>query len=411
MEHWKRNLSLIFGLGVVSFGVFFLPGILFQEKYQPEVLSIETNEISKEVILPAPAELKKTKTSSAGSPDALFGASRDEVPHISTPEHVRGVYMTSWVAGIPRLRDQVIELIEETSINTLVIDVKDYTGNIAFKIDSRELEKIGAFENRIPDISELLEELHDRGVYVIARIVVFQDPHIAEAWPKQAVQDLEGETWQDKKGSSWVDPASQDMWEYIATLSQEAYGLGFDEINYDYVRFPTDGNLSEIIYPLSGERLLTEHRQDILRDFFSYLDKEIRSQGIPVSADVFGLTTVAHDDIGIGQVLEEIAPFVDFVAPMVYPSHFAKGWGGYPNPAEYPYEVIYETMEQAKEKLESVGEHASKLRPWIQDFNLGANYGEREVSLQIQALEDAGITSWMSWNPSNRYNTNAYKLD
>jgi hypothetical protein len=336
---------------------------------------------------------------------------REERAHIETPVSVRGIYMTSWVAGSPRLRDRVVDLIETTQINSVVIDIKDYTGHIAFDIDNKDLKKLGSFEKRVSDIEDFVQELHDKGIYVIGRIVVFQDPQFAELWPKEAVQNMEGEIWTDRRGVSWVDPSSSSLWEYIAILSKEAHKMGFDEINYDYVRFPTDGDLSDIVYQLSGERLLEEDKADIIREFFTYLDKEVRSKGVPISADLFGLTTVVNGDIGIGQILENISPFVDYISPMVYPSHFALGWNGYENPAEYPYEVIYETMISAREKLIAIGEDPLKLRPWLQDFDLGASYGTTEVQAQIQAVYDAGLTSWMMWDPSNRYTKEAYEIN
>jgi len=333
----------------------------------------------------------------------------NKVSHISTPEELRGIYMTSWVAGNSRLRERLILFIEETSLNTIVIDVKISSGEISFKIDNEYLSSFNSFSRRVRDIDDLISELHEKGIYVVGRVVVFQDSHYASIRPDQAVQNKEGDTWESYNGSSWVDPSSKDMWKYIAVLSEEVYNLGFDEINYDYIRFPTDGNLSDIVYPLSGARLANEQKTDILKDFLSYIDGEVRSKKIPVSVDVFGLVAVAGGDIGIGQILEDIVPYVDYISPMVYPSHFADGWSGYQNPAEYPYEVIYETMNSAKQRLIAIGDDPQKIRPWLQDFSLGYSYGISEVQAQMQGVIDSGLNSWMMWNASNKYTNKAYE--
>ncbi len=333
----------------------------------------------------------------------------NKVSHISTPEELRGIYMTSWVAGNSRLRERLILFIEETSLNTIVIDVKISSGEISFKIDNEYLSSFNSFSRRVRDIDDLISELHEKGIYVVGRVVVFQDSHYASIRPDQAVQNKEGDTWESYNGSTWVDPSSKDMWKYIAVLSEEVYNLGFDEINYDYIRFPTDGNLSDIVYPLSGARLANEQKTDILKDFLSYIDGEVRSKKIPVSVDVFGLVAVAGGDIGIGQILEDIVPYVDYISPMVYPSHFADGWSGYQNPAEYPYEVIYETMNSAKQRLIAIGDDPQKIRPWLQDFSLGYSYGISEVQAQMQGVIDSGLNSWMMWNASNKYTNKAYE--
>ena len=147
----------------------------------------------------------------------------------------------------------------------------------------------------------------------------------------------------------------------------------------------------------------------MLEDFFKYLRTNTRDLGIPISADVFGLTTYSTDDLGIGQILEKIVPYFDYVAPMVYPSHYAPGFEGYKNPAEHPYEIILISMKRGVERLKAINEDPQKLRPWIQDFDLGAEYGAAEIFKQKQAIHDAGLDSWMSWDPANKYTKEAYK--
>ncbi len=342
-----------------------------------------------------------------------------EVAHIKTPEPLKAIYMTSWVAGTRSIREKLVKIIDETEINALVIDIKDYTGQNALT------------DGRMPDIKEFIESLHEKNVYVIGRIAVFQDPLFVKERPDLAVKRAsDGEVWKDRKGISWLDAAAKEAWERAADLARESYALGFDEINFDYIRFPSDGNMEDIAYPFYDKTTTT--KPEVLRQFFAYLDKELSDIPLPISADLFGLTTSAKDDLGIGQILEDAAPYFDYIAPMVYPSHFAAGFEGLKNPAANPYEVIKYSMDEAVKKLNppdplpaasatATSSQATttlqvkpkpkynplKLRPWLQDFDLGADYTADMVRAQIQATYDAGLTSWMLWDPSNKYTKEA----
>ena len=184
-------------------------------------------------------------------------------------------------------------------------------------------------------------------------------------------------------------------------IAKESYALGFDEINFDYIRFPSDGDMKDISYQYFDKKV--ETRAQVLKRFYSYLWLELKPLGIPISADLFGLTTSSLDDLGIGQVLVEAAPYFDYIAPMVYPSHFASGYIGLAKPATKPYEVVKDSMTKASARLLAASSTPAKLRPWLQDFDLGATYTAEMVRTQIQATYDSGLTSWMLWDPSNRY--------
>lgn len=330
-----------------------------------------------------------------------------EVAHIDTPESVRALYMTSWVAGSPNIRTRVTDLFDTTEANAVIIDIKDDTGKISFLPRDEYLQEIGAGENRIADIDELIASLHNKGVYVIGRVSVFQDPHLAMVRPDLAVKTSDGVTvWQDRKGLSWLDASANEVWDYVIAIARESYARGFDEINFDYVRFPTDGNTDDILFPFSGTRA----RADVIRDFFSYLSYTLDDDPFPISADLFGLTTTDYGDLGIGQVLEIALPYFDYIAPMVYPSHFAAGSYGIANPAAEPYAIISHSMGLAVARAIAASSSPSKLRPWLQDFDLGAVYTSEMVRDQIQATYDVGLDSWMMWDPSNRY-TRAALLD
>ncbi len=346
--------------------------------------------------------------------------------HLPTPEPLKGVYMSSWAAGSSKFREHLYDLADHTEINAVVIDVKDYTGRISFAVDDPDLVASGASENRIPDIKELIEKLHSKGMYVIARISVFQDSYLINVHPEWAVKTKEGAVWQDYKGVKWLDAGAKPVWEYVARIGRQAYAYGFDELNFDYIRFPSDGNLEDISYTWANGRTRTE----IIKDFYAYMHHEFVDSGIPTSADLFGLTTSAEGDLGIGQILEYGLASFDYVAPMVYPSHFGPGYDGYAKPAKYPYEIIKSSMSSAIRKAVSttttsvlVGESAiasttpqlytkqmydkNKLRPWLQAFDLGGIYTPEMVRKQIQATYDVGLSSWMLWNAASVYNKGA----
>lgn len=315
------------------------------------------------------------------------------VTHIKTPPQVKAIYMTSYVAGNGPLRDNLVKIIDETEINAVVIDIKDYTGEISYK-------------HRVPDMKEFIGRLHDKGIYVIGRLSSFQDSHMVATHPELAVKTMSGSVWKDRKGISWIDASAKPMWEYLIGIAKESYALGFDEINFDYIRFPSDGNMKDIKFPFSEGK----SKSIALRDFFRYIKENM--QGIPISADLFGMTTTNKDDLGIGQVLEYALENFDYVAPMVYPSHYPKNFHGYENPNKKPYEVVNFAMKGGIEKINVMNVTTAssspisikKLRPWLQDFSIyGVTYGPKEVSDQMRAIYDIGLDSYMLWNASNRY--------
>jgi len=313
----------------------------------------------------------------------------DKVAHIYTPEPLRAIYMTSYVADVKDWREKILKLIDDTELNSLVIDIKDYTGVLVI--------------DRAPDIADYVEELHEHGVYVIGRVSVFQDQKYVKEHPELAVKRKDnGAVWRDRKGIAWLDAGSQKSWDYVVGIARDYYKMGFDEINFDYIRFPSDGDMTNITYTFA-----TSTKPVVMKSFYTYLDRELRSEGIPISADLFGLTTVRSDDMGIGQVLENALAHFDFVAPMVYPSHYPPTFNGWPDPNKVPGEVVKYSMIKATARAAAASSSPYKLRPWLQDFDYGGSYGEKEVRAQIQAVYDSGLTSWMLWDPGVRYTPEA----
>ena len=319
--------------------------------------------------------------------------------HVKTPEAVKAIYMSSWVAGTKEWRAELVEFVKKSELNSIVIDVKDYTGRISFDTGDPAIKEMGSEEIRVKDMKTFVETLHDADIYAIARITVFQDPFYAKKHLDQAVQKKNGTIWKDKKGLSYLDPGAREFWDYTIEVAKASEAAGFDELNFDYIRFPSDGNMADIKFPVAGKRPKVE----VLTEFFAYLNNALSDLPVPISADVFGMVATNYDDLNIGQVLESIAPYFDYVAPMVYPSHYPPTFQGYKNPAAHPYEIVYFSMNKAVLRLSAPTSTPTKLRPWLQDFDLGATYDAEKVRAQIQAVYDSGLTSWMIWDAANRY--------
>ena len=355
------------------------------------------------------------------TPDILFSSPAGLVKHLPTPEPMYAIYMTQCAVGTPSLRDSLVELIETTKLNSVIIDIKDYAGKIAFPTENPALAGSVSDACGADDMKEFVEKLHEKDIYVIGRITVFQDPFYTKNHPDQSVQSKgrPGQPWKDNKGLSFVAVSSVPFWEYIVELSKESYALGFDELNYDYVRWPSDGPMSDIVYPSAD-------RAGELEKFFQYLHAQVKPIGVAMSVDLFGYTTVLTDDLGIGQQLERALPYFDYVAPMVYPSHYNKGFAGLGNPNSDPYKVVHKSMVEAVRRAiatttpitsfahtrigtstpavyEKPSYDPRKLRPWLQDFDYGKDYLPQDILDQTRATDDAGLTSWFFWDPANRY--------
>ncbi len=357
-------------------------------------------------------------------------------PLINPPSEINAIYFTGWSGGNERKINYLIDLARKTEINSVVLDIKDYSGYITYDINIPETEKYKSKEVKIAKINALIKKLHDEGIYVIGRISVFQDPVLANARPDLAIMSSStGKIWLDNKELAWIDPAAKESWDYNIAIAKDAQNRGFDELNFDYIRFASDGNLNDMVFPFWDEITLKRY---VIKDFFEYLRQNLPDAKL--SADLFGIATIAKD-FGVGQTLEDAFPYFDYIAPMVYPSHYARGFIGYQNPALYPYEVVKYSMEEALKRLKNYelkikNEMASstvatgtevklyspelnvnipKFRPWLQDFDLGADYTADMVRAQIQATHNAAVNmpeaidGFMLWNPSNIYTEAALK--
>jgi hypothetical protein len=346
----------------------------------------------------------------------VFPVSPAPLAHEPSPKVFQAIYLTYWSAGTKSRVDRVIDMARSDRINAVVIDLKDAEGTVAYDARVPAAAEYGARRPIIRDVDALVERLHQAGLYVIARIVIFQDPVLARARPDLAVHSVSkmaedtatltvSTLWLDRKKLAWIDPAAKGAWEYNVAIARDALSRGFDEINFDYVRFPSDGNLHDMYFPAWDGKT---PKHVVIRGFFAYLRQQLA--GSTISADLFGLTTVKHDALGVGQMIEDAYEYFDYVCPMVYPSHYAVGFLGKQNPAEYPYEVVYHSMKSARERLLALDGARSELRPWLQDFNLGAIYDADMVKSQIRAVQDAlgpDYRGYVLWSPSNVYTLEA----
>lgn len=323
---------------------------------------------------------------------------------VKTPEVVKGIYMTSWIAGRRDLRTPLISLIENTELNSIVIDIKDYSGKVFFKSDNEVLLEYDSIELRGDDMVEFINELHKKNIYVIGRLAVFQDENFVKKRPDLAVKNKNGDKiWKDRKKISWIDPGSREYWDYIVLIAKESRKVGFDEINFDYIRFPSDGDMGDISFPFSS----STPRNIVISNFFEYLQKSLSGTGLKISADLFGMVTTSKDDMGIGQILEDALPYFDYISPMVYPSHYSEVFENIQDPESNPYQTVYLSMSRAIERAKIASSSSDKFRPWLQDFSINKKYSSKEVRDQIKAVYDTGLNSWLLWSASNRYTKDA----
>ena len=326
---------------------------------------------------------------------------------VPRPDAVRGVYVGSWSAGSRRRLASLLELADGTEINAFVVDIKDVTGEVSHRTQLPLAVQLEADRRvRIPSVRALLDTLRAHRIYPIARIVAFKDPLLAVARPEWAVERTDGTPWFDDNGVYWVDSFNRAVWDYNIELAREAVALGFAEVQWDYVRFPDvpSSYAVEAVYPAREGRT----KAQAVREFLGYAAHRLADLEVPVTADVFGITTSTNRDVGIGQIWEMMADQVDVLLPMVYPSHYPDGSWGYPNPNAAPYQIVKAALDAAVERSDTIPD-AADIRPWLQAFTLGEPpYGPRHIRAQIDATYDAGLHEWILWHPGVRYPAEAF---
>ncbi len=309
--------------------------------------------------------------------------------------------------GLPpeRVRE-LIDMVNKTELNAIVIDVKGEKGRLAWDSQVPLAKEIGAPTARTIDLLEVVERCKTQNIYCIARLAVFQDNLLAAARPNLAIRNLNGTVFTESGGQLWLNPYNIDNWNYNIALAKEMVALGFDEIQFDYVRFP--GRVTGVFY---GTDSSEDTRIAAIAGFLARAQKELRSTGAFVSADVFGLTTATDDDQGTGQRLRDLGPYVDYISPMVYPDTWAESTDlitnglGIRNCTEAvrcPYDIVYNSYKRASEKT------STKVRLWLQAYSGRLDYGVKEFRLQSKAANDAGSVGWMFWSGNGTYDIKTF---
>jgi hypothetical protein len=318
-----------------------------------------------------------------------------------TPFQARGLYIPFGLLSRPDDVRGLLDLIDRTELNALVVDVKSDAGQLAYASQVPLAVQLGIGKDRKGwlTLKDLLAEAKSRNIYTVARMVVFKDNPLAWGVPDLAAKRADGSIWIDGEQLGWANPFREEVWDYNIALAKEVAALGFDEIQFDYLRFPSDGDVTAIVY---AEENTLPTRTAAIREFVRRMAEALRPYGVFTSADVFGLTVWVEpgSDMGIGQRVADVAPLVDYLCPMVYPSTFRASNLGYTNPSAHPYDVVYRSQQAAAERVPAT----TRVRPWLQAYW----YSLDEMLSQKQAAEDAGATGWTFWNAGGVYDPSLF---
>ncbi len=326
------------------------------------------------------------------------------------PVKAKGIYISAYVAGTPAMVDNLIAELDRTEANALVIDLKDDFGRVACEMDSPLVNEVGSVKVYIRNVEALMEKLKEHDIYTIARIPAFRDAWLGEHRPEWCIQKADGSVFKDRDGNAWVNPYKKEAWDYLVEIATEAGKIGFDEVQFDYVRFCTEKGMRDAVFDEADVQ--ERSRTDIICEFMAYAYEKLKAEGLFVSADVFGaiINSSVNAD-SVGQIYGELAKHMDYISPMIYPSHYADGNYGIDHPDMHPYETISAALADSRKELYFAGldgSHVAKVRPWLQDFTASwlanhISYGGEQVREQIQATYDAGYDEWLLWDASCKY--------
>ncbi len=312
--------------------------------------------------------------------------------------HVKALYLSFWHASNNSKKlKKLLKLIDETDINTIVVDVKNEYGSTSFLTDFKQANKYGAHKSRTNrDIDKFMKLMKSKNIYTIARIVTFKDELQASNNPDYAIKKDDGSIWRNHDNMAWVDPFDKRSHLYTIAIAEEAAKVGFDEINFDYIRFPAKDGL------VLSKKNTQKNRLKTIESFLALAQKRLRKYGVFISVDTYGNICWSKDDNNIGQTVESLSKHADYLAPMLYPSGFSSGSFYFEYPAKHPYAVIYRSIKNIRNRIDT-----KRVRPWLQYFKdyspSKKHYKKFEVQEQIRASDDANTSGWMMWSPSSRY--------
>jgi len=320
------------------------------------------------------------------------------------PINIKALYLTFWGANInSKTLKRILNIIENSEVNAVVVDVKTEYGSTSYKTSVERANSYGAWHQRtIKDIEKFMTLLKSKDIYTIARVVTFKDELQASNNPEYAIKNQKGEIWRNHDNMAWVDPFDKRSHLYAVDIAEDAAKMGFDEINFDYIRFPARSGL------LYSKENTQKNRIKAIGEFLDLAQNRLRKYGVFISVDTYGNICWSNDDTNIGQTVTSLAAHADYLSPMLYPSGFAKGSLHLKHPSEHPYKIIYKSIDKIKDKIDP-----KRVRPWLQYFKDYAHkkryYKKFEVNEQIRASEDINTSGWMMWSPSSRYHLDYFK--
>ena len=344
------------------------------------------------------ADARAASRTPARAPATAAASSRAPV---TKPGIVRGLYINRWATQSPNRMRAMLAIADSTEINALVLDIKDEFG-LNYASQDTLVQRNAGRAGVIPGLKALLDTMRSREVISIARLVVFKDSVAARMNPQHTIRTPEGAPWRDKEGLTWVNPYDRTIWEYNIRVAEEMARLGFDEIQFDYIRFPEPyRSLPQQVFP--GANGVS--KPQILAQFLGEACPRIRAQCARCTADIFGLVTTVNGALEIGQHWETLAPVTDVLLPMVYPSHYPRGAFGIDRPNAEPRRVIYEAIVKAGDRNRKLGiDNPEHVRAWLQAFTLGQPpYGPEQIQAQKDGVYEAGFDGWILWHPGSKY--------
>ncbi len=337
-------------------------------------------------------------------------AEAEEVPS-PEPVKVKGIYLSAPAAGNREMIDGILSHMDGSELNAVVIDLKDDSGRITCPMDSPLVTETEAVKPYVSDMKELIRELkEDHGLYVIARVVAFRDPWLAEKKPEWCLKLPDGSVFRDRSGLAWINPYKKEVWDYLVEIGTEAAEMGFDEVQFDYIRFCTEKGVGDVVFDEADT--MGRSKTDVITEFTEYAYDCLSPQGIFVAADVFGAIIGSDIDAqSVGQIYGEMAGHLDYICPMIYPSHYGDGNFGIEHPDMEPYATVLAALQGSVRELasyEQEGKRLAQVRPWLQDFTASylknyIEYGPEEIRAQIQATYDAGYDEWLLWSAACSY--------
>ncbi|OHE09393.1 MAG: GTP-binding protein [Sulfurimonas sp. RIFOXYD12_FULL_33_39] len=322
------------------------------------------------------------------------------------PIAVKALYLTFWGANLnSKTIKKILDIVDATEVNAIVVDVKNEYGSTSYKTSCNEANSYGAAKKRtIKDIKSFISLMKSKNIYTIARIVTFKDELQSSNNFVYAIKDKNKNLWKNHDEMGWVDPFDTRSHEYTASIAEDAANVGFDEINFDYIRFPAKAELT--LAKESNEA----NRIKAIENFLSLVQKKLQKYPTFISVSTYGNICWETGDTGIGQKIESLAKYADYIAPMLYPSGFAKGSFNFEHPSEHPHAVIYRSIKNIENKIDS-----KRIRPWLQSFRDYAHkkreYKKFEIGEQIRATKDINTSGWMMWSPSSKYDINCFKRE